>query len=159
MDNLQIFGLVWFFVIVGLNAWFLAYLIKLEKSDCECALTWRRYYLIAYIAFNLFTNMLLLVFPGIFKNQFVAAFAPILPILSILFIVFAIQYVSYLKESKCECSEAMAREVLNIYAWINVAVICIAVVQSFIYIYYMWRFTKATNALALTMTPKKISRK
>lgn len=159
MDIAQSISLVWFVVLLGLNIWFLVYLMKLEQSGCECALTWRRYYLMAYIAVSLLSNMIVFVNPKVFNSKYVAFVAPILPLLSILFIVFAIQYVTYLKNSKCDCSESAARNVLYVYAWVSVAIIAIAVVQSIIFVYYMWRLKKATNGLLKTMTPKKLSRK
>jgi hypothetical protein len=51
-------------------------------------------------------------------------------VLGILNIVFTLQYVWKLKKEKCECSSSLAREVIWLAAWLNVALVIFAIVYS-----------------------------
>lgn len=97
--------------------WFIAYLVKLEKIGCECALTWKRQYIIAYLVISLLWKLLLIVTPQ-FPGKELASI--VLLGLGLMFIIVTVTYVRELKQKKCECSNTVTREVLYVYAWLNV---------------------------------------
>jgi heme/copper-type cytochrome/quinol oxidase subunit 2 len=68
--------------------------------------------------------------PSLSKNGF---FAFIIFILFLMFIAFTIQYVDNLKRQKCECSKEMTRDIMYVYSWIMVSLLCLAVLFAFIY--------------------------
>lgn len=106
----------------GLYIAFLVYLGKLEQTGCECALNWRRQFIIAFIVVALVWTLATVVMTP-FNNVYLAV---LLTVFRLAFIVIAIQYVHKLKKDKCECSENLTREILYYYAWIAVILTAIA---------------------------------
>jgi hypothetical protein len=106
----------------GLYIAFLLYLGKLEQTGCECALNWRRQFIIAFIVVTLVWTLATVVMTP-FKNVYLAV---LLTAFRLAFIVIAIQYVNKLKKDKCECSEHLTRDILYYYAWIAVILTAIA---------------------------------
>ncbi len=121
MDALRLVG---FAIDIALFAFFLTYLIKLEKTGCQCALNWRRNYLIAFLAASLAWNLLKLVAPVLRRNPLLNS---VIVVLQILFVIFSIQYIKQLKDDKCECSKSLQREVMFYWAWLQVLVIALSV--------------------------------
>ena len=112
-------------VVITVNIWFLVYLIKLEKEGCKCSLDWRRYYIIAYIFVLIGWNVFNLVYP----LQSNLIFSIVMVCAAITFIVFTFQYLNLLKSRKCNCSEDIAKRVLNIYTWVLVGFFVIICLQ------------------------------
>lgn len=108
---------------------FLVYLFKLEKIGCECALNWRRQYIIAFIFISLAWNLVNVFKPSLSQNLILA---PIMLVLFLMFVAFTIQYVNNLKKVKCECSKEITRDIMYIYSWIMVVVICLVVLTPII---------------------------
>lgn len=101
---------------IGLYIAFLIYLDKLEKVGCECALNWRRKFILAFIVVALAWTVASLVTTP-FNNMYLVMG---LAFFRLAFIVVAIQYVNKLKKDKCECSQEWTRDVMYYYAWIGV---------------------------------------
>jgi hypothetical protein len=103
--------------IITLYGWFLHYLLRLEKTGCECALSWRRNYIMIFIVIAILHKFVNLMYPSV-RNT--ASIQIIMAIMTLLFIIFTLQYIHHLKKVKCECSEDSARRALEIYAWVMV---------------------------------------
>jgi hypothetical protein len=112
------------FLGVALQLGILNYLIRLERIGCACAMDWRRTYMIAY--------MIMTILIGIFTMASgmkpPVALAMALPILGLFYIVFVLQYVSRLKKEKCECSESVFRDVMEILAYLYVLLMLLSIV-------------------------------
>jgi hypothetical protein len=67
--------------------------------------------------------------PSLSKNAFLAV---IMLTLFLMFVAFTIQYVNNLKKEKCECSKEITRDIIYIYSWIMVVVICLVVLTPII---------------------------
>jgi hypothetical protein len=89
----------------------------LEKTGCECALSWRRNYIMIFIVIAILHKFVNLMYPSV-RNT--ASIQIIMAIMTLLFIIFTLQYIHHLKKVKCECSEDSARRALEIYAWVMV---------------------------------------
>lgn len=118
--------------VIALYIAFLVYLFKLEKIGCNCALNWRRNYMIVFMIFALSTNFLSLIVPSI---KFNVVLASISAILSLMFLIVSIQYVQKLKDDKCECSKDLTREIMYYYSWIMLVLFLISL-TFVIYILY-----------------------
>jgi hypothetical protein len=103
----------------------LAYLIRLKQMGCECAMDWRRYYIILYFGLSVLSFFFAIVF-GAERNEitYVRVLSAVLLVIGIPNIIFIIQYVNKLKVGKCECSESMWRDIMYL----------IALIQGFLYI-------------------------
>jgi hypothetical protein len=103
---------------IALNLWILAFLLHLEQIGCKCALDWRRYFIMAYIAITLVIAVDKAMIGTMHPN---VAFATVMLILGAAQVVIVLTYVSHLERSKCECSEDVRRTVLKVVAIINAA--------------------------------------
>lgn len=115
---------VWFALTLAFFVWFLVYLTKLEKIGCECALTWKRKFIMAYFFFALTINIVLLVIPGLGTSLILSG---LVVVFAFAFLIVTIQYVTELKRKKCECSEDFARTVLFYYAIVSAITFAIMV--------------------------------
>lgn len=106
----------------GLYIAFLMYLGKLEQTGCECALNWRRNFIIAFILVALVWTVGTSLTTS-FNNVYIAM---LLTAFRLAFIVIAIQYINQLKKDKCECSQHLTREILYYYVWVAVVLTAIA---------------------------------
>ena len=117
--------LIMLFITLAFYVAFLVYLFKLEKIGCKCALNWRRVYIIVFIFISLVWNLVNVFKPSLSKNKLLAL---IILTLFLMFLAFTIQYVNNLKKKKCECSKEITRDIMYIYSWIMVVLICLVVV-------------------------------
>lgn len=134
-DNFKgIFGLSLFVGIV-LYVFLINYLMRLDK--CECAQNWRRTYIMYYLIFLVLLSITQFILLISESNPILnLTMLSISLILGIIFVVVAFQYIWSLRETKCKCSEADGRDVLEIlaivdaiiYSWIAVNMISGAII-------------------------------
>lgn len=109
-------------------SYILLFLYKLETTGCECAMDWRRKYIMAFciimICLAIFETGV-----SISHKDPMQVLKPIrvymMPIyigLTIVFIISTFQYVHKLKREKCRCADDMAQTVMFIVAAIDAAV-------------------------------------
>ena len=101
------------------------YLYYLEKNGCECALNWRRKFIMFYISLSLVLAILSLFKINLLTSSIIFA---VFAALSIADVVIILQFVHMLKEEQCKCSEDLAREILQFIAIIKIAVYSIALI-------------------------------
>lgn len=111
---------------VGLYIAFLMYLGKLEQIGCDCALNWRRTFIITYVVVALVIILSSLLTTSLKANAYIAV---LLTGFRLAFIVIAIQYVNKLKKDKCECSQHLTREILYYYAWIAAVLVAVGLLS------------------------------
>mgnify|MGYP000103134791 CR=1 FL=1 len=113
-------------IITALNFLFYAliirYLLRLEEIGCECAMTFKRKYILYFTSVNLILMLLSLtnVMDNFRKNKdLYGVFIMVYSMSSLLNIFYTIQYVNELKEMNCDCSESYYREMMYIFAIID----------------------------------------
>lgn len=119
--------------IVALYIVFLVYLFRLERIGCDCALSWKRNFMIAFMIFALSTNLVSIIVPSLRLN---VVFVIISAVLSLMFLIVTIQYVQKLKKDKCDCSKDLTREIMFYYSWIMLVLFWLSVVI-LLYVLYL----------------------
>lgn len=104
-------------VYAGLLAWVWVYLLRLERTGCECAIDYKRTYIMYFLAVRI-VMLLAMNLAG----WSVPAVSIIMAPADIVFVVFALQYVHSLKVQKCTCSRDVARDVLQIVAVVDIVI-------------------------------------
>lgn len=129
-------GLVRDFVGVIVLAVIYSYLYKLEKTGCACA---AHPYANFIRGFTLFAILFILATAFLPVDAVVKAFGPVggmvymgvnmlFVVATIVYLAMVIMYARYLMVSKCACSEDLRREVMMIYAVIEILVLAMLVV-------------------------------
>ena len=112
-------GSVAYVLLVLLKLWILKYTVDLKNKSCTCAIDWR----LTFIQFAIVFSII---------GSFLAYYVPMLGMLvlpvSIAFILVGIMYVYDMKKTKCECSEARERDVLEIILYISAGIWVVALV-------------------------------
>ncbi len=109
----------------ALNAYFLNYIMKLEKS-CECSMDWRRDYIKYYIIIQMFVYVLMAL--GIYYRLHYSV--PVLfGVFGLICTGFVFFYIRKLKEIKCACSETTARTVMEYLNYLNIAIYFFSIVS------------------------------
>jgi hypothetical protein len=121
------------------------YLKRLETINCNCALNFKRNYILGFTSLSLLLAISKLLFKEykIFVKILLFIYIPWI-IATITNVIFTIQYVSELKKNKCECSESVYREIMFILAILNAMVMSLAVlIIVFIFIQSPDMFSKS----------------
>lgn len=95
------------------------YLYQLENKGCDCAMDYKRKYILGYMVLNV-VFVILSMFTNVLKNAFNSNIGSLLMSLyaigGIVNIVFIIEYVNLLKEKHCECSESVYRDLIYVFS-------------------------------------------
>jgi len=119
---------------------FLTYLFKLEKIGCECAMDWRRYYIMIFFVLNVILMSLTLTLGHYATYQYQL----VMGVLNILNIIFMIQYTHRLKVEKCECSASETREIMYYYSVISAIILVLVFIVTIL---------KISSLVAMVKTP------
>jgi hypothetical protein len=128
-----------FFAGLLLQTYLLGYLVRLERIGCACATDWRRSYMMWFFAASIVLNVanvsLLLSSGG--RSTLLALAWPVGPTAALLvfaatvvYIVCALQYTARLRREKCACSEAAARDVMEVLAVLQSVMLGLGVLMS-----------------------------
>lgn len=102
-------------LMVGVQVLILHYLLRLERIGCQCALDWRRDYILFYLGLLVVLSLV-----NLFFSPYVASmFQFSMFVLGLFNVAFTLQYVHRLKEEKCACSLSVYREVMYVLAVVN----------------------------------------
>ena len=125
------------------------YLKRLETIKCNCALNFKRNYILGFTSLSLILSISNLLFKD-YKTFFKLKLFIYIPwlIASITNIIFTIQYVNELKKTKCECSESLYRELMFILAIIN------AVLLSFSFLIIIFILIQMPDILSTKIVKK-----
>lgn len=95
------------------------YLYSLEQKGCECAMDFRRVYIMAFTAIFLVYSLTLNWFaPKILMNN-IQYILPVILVGGIINVVYTLQYVAKLKATNCKCSESTYRDIMETLAIVN----------------------------------------
>ncbi len=134
-----------FFNILAILIWFyiLNYIIKLEKTGCECAKDWRRDFIKYYIIFII--ALLILRSLNIIPDRFTPLLMTIQFVFSVAFITIVFHYINDLKVKKCACSQDTARDVLEIFNYIQIFLLAFIFVMM-VYMMFTFQSNKTLKA-------------
>lgn len=121
------------------------YLKRLETIKCNCALNFKRNYILGFTSLSLLLSISNLLFRDYkhFVNFKLFIYVPWV-IASIMNVIYTIQYVSELKQIKCECSESVYREIMFILAILNAITMSLAfLIVVFIFVQSPDMFSKS----------------
>jgi hypothetical protein len=135
-------------LIIGIPVWFyiLNYILQLESIGCLCALDWRHTYIKYFIIF-----ILIMMFMQIFNLWNPSVMSPIILtiqfVVTIIYVIIVFSYIYNLKNVSCFCSEDLARDILEIMNYIQIAMIIFALI--FI-IYTLFAVAQLSNENTIT---------
>jgi hypothetical protein len=112
MDFGNIVLILFTLVVIGIQTLIIHYLMRLEAIGCKCAMDWRR----NYIMFYWIISVIYMLSAFFIDRNTIPIIQTIVSVLGLLNVIFTLQYVHRLKKEKCECSESIYREVLNVAA-------------------------------------------
>jgi hypothetical protein len=107
------FDIAFILLAVVINVYILMYLYHLEKIGCECAINWRRTFIMFVIGLSLVLSILSVFSIDVLTS---ASIMTLFSVLSIANVVVILQYVHLLKKEQCKCSESLAREIMQVIA-------------------------------------------
>lgn len=105
MDRLVPLGLIF------LNSYAIAWLTRLEQTDCECSVDWRRTFMKYYYFVVLFNCVLALI-----GTRLSVAYIRFMAGLSAFFIMSALSYIYKLRQTSCDCSKSPQRTTIYLVA-------------------------------------------
>jgi len=136
MDFDHIVSIVGGFLGVFLLILAYTYLHKLDTIGCPCAADKRREFLKKYIIFAIVWIAITMFFPpsmaakmiGVNFGAVYVLFNLIFAFVSFVFFIFAIQVIRKLMVEKCKCSEDVRREILYIWALLEIIILVMLVI-------------------------------
>jgi hypothetical protein len=95
------------------------YLYSLEQKGCECAMDFRRVYIMVFTAIFLVYSITLHWFAPKILLNYIPYILPVVLVGGIVNVVYTLQYVAKLKATNCKCSESVYRDVMETLAIVN----------------------------------------
>jgi len=92
------------------------YLYQLEASGCECAMDFKRKYILIYTCVFILYSIFGFVLPKLLILLYIL---PVMLIGGIVNVVYTLQYVNQLRKENCKCSESLYRNILETLAIVN----------------------------------------
>lgn len=132
------------------------YLLRLKRIGCDCAVDWRRYYIMFYFFLSLIASIL-----SIFIGEaYVSGLMLVILLIGIPNIVFILQYVNKLSRDKCRCSESVIRDVLFMIAIFQVIVFIFIFIYIVLAAIHGFIFYKSipTKQISATISVRKIKK-
>lgn len=128
-------------LLLALNIYILVYLFRLEGTGCECAMGFRRTYAIAYIIASFVYSVLMAGVdmyltaagktpednPALVIGVGTVSFAMLAA--GIAYVILSVQYINRLRDEKCACSDALARDVWEVVLYIKIALYAVVALQ------------------------------
>lgn len=107
------FDIAFILLAVVINVYLLMYLYHLEKIGCDCAINWRRTFIMFVIGLSLGLSVLSIFSVDMLSSSLIMT---VFSALSIANVIVILQYVHLLKKEQCKCSESLAREIMQVIA-------------------------------------------
>jgi hypothetical protein len=143
MDFLPLVGVI-------LSSLIIYYVTNLEKIGCECAMGYKRTYILAYNAVAILYGVFMAIFgvdkfSSMLRNQPLLFVIPgLLGVAGIVNMVFTFMFVEEMKKKNCECSESVYRDMMYVLAILQAISIGLAVLLGG-YAGYMYSKTSALS--------------
>ena len=137
----KIIGVLISLILVVIQALIVHYLMRLEKIGCECAMDWRR----NYIMFFFVITILYVASAFFISRETLPILQVIITVFGLLNVVFTLQYVHKLKKEKCECSVSIYREVMMVVAIFNAVMYSLLLTLIIFFLFTMISYAKAAS--------------
>ena len=142
------------FVGTVFELWILAYLLKLERIGCNCALDFRRHFIMFHLLFSICASIYLFMYKE--EASINIPFIILINILGVIYAFTVFSYVKHLEKGKCKCSEDIRGLVLKITSIIMMVLyIYVGIMIMFVII----KFGFGAAAKAVSNQPTKASNK
>lgn len=109
-------------IILALYFWIFVFLVNLKNVKCDCAINWKRDYIMGFIGFVLLFNLYLLLVDTT-KAKFTSThiiLAFLVVAAAILNIILMIQYTLDIQKNKCECADKVSLTVMQFLAFFQI---------------------------------------
>jgi len=137
------------FIALFVQGSILFWLARLEKMGCECAMDWRRKFIMFYLCFLIVSMFARFVWASMFEIPMVAL---IMFALAFVNIGIVMQYIQKLKRDNCECSESLWKTVMYYLTLINAIMIAIAILFAMFLVFTLYSMqNKSTPMTAKSM--------
>ena len=148
----KIIGILIAVILVVIQTLIVHYLMRLEKIGCECAMDWRR----SYIIFFFIVSILYAVSAFFISRESFPILQTLMTVFGLMNIVFTMQYVHKLKKEKCECSASIYREVMFVVAIFNAVLYSMLLVIIIFFLFTMLSYAKKASR-QVSMSKKSMS--
>lgn len=145
MDSYDVIMFIFSILFVAIQVLLINYLLRLEQIGCQCAMDWRRYYIIFYMV----VVLLHVVFTTFAERSSLPLLQTLVAILGIINVIVTLQYIARLQREKCECSESVYRDVILLVAIFN-AIVYISLIIMVLYLLF-----SLMGKSLISSTPKK----
>lgn len=129
-------------------AYLIWWILKLERIGCKCSESWRRDFIKWWMMiFILFTIVIFIQTSMQVKIPLIVSIglAVVLTIMHLIFITLTWQYTSMLKKTKCACADGNERFVLEVFNYIQIGLVALALVIGIVYIPTALAMIKGTS--------------
>jgi hypothetical protein len=106
------------------NSYAIDWLIRLEKDDCQCSADWRRTFM-KYYYFLVVINALLVVIGTRLPKSYIKFMLG----LTAFFIGVALSYIYKLRDTGCDCSKSVQRNMIYIFSILQAIMILFLLVR------------------------------
>lgn len=141
MDMYKFVMLFFGIIFVVIQTLIVNYLVKLESMGCECAMDWRR----NFIVFFLVLSIVYTLSSFFIDKDSLPLLQSIMVITGIINVILALQYINRLKKEKCECSESLYRDVLYLVSIFNAILYSLLIVLLIYFFFSMASYSKSAK--------------
>ena len=141
MDFYKLVMLIFAILFVVIQGLIVNYLIKLESIGCDCAMDWRR----NYIVFYLILSIIYALSAFFLDRDSIPLIQTLMVVFGLINFVVTLQYVHKLKKEKCECSESLYREIMMFVAIFNAIVYSSLLVLIIFLLFTMASYAKSAQ--------------
>lgn len=134
------------------------YLVQLEKTGCQCAMDWRRQFILFYLVLSIVYTLTTF----LIDERSLPILQTTMVVTGLLNVIFTLQYVNMLKQQKCECSQSVYRDIMMFIAIFNAIIYALMLTILIYFMFTMATFSKNSQAFKYKkqisikpMTPKK----
>jgi hypothetical protein len=145
---------------VVLSSLIIYYVINLEKIGCQCAMGYKRTYILAYNAVAILYGVSVAIFGTdkfasmLLRHPLLFIIPGLLAAAGILNIVFTLMFVEDMKKKNCECSKSIYRDMMYVLAIIQAVSVGLAILVGG-YAGYMY---SKTSGMMSKMSPANMDK-
>ena len=152
MDSYNVVMLMFGVIFIIIQGLIVNYLVQLEKIGCECAMDWRKKFIVFFLVFSIvYTASTFFIDPASLP-----LLQTIVVVCGLTNVILTLQYVDKLKKLKCECSESVYRDVMTFIAIFNAILYSLILTLLVYFLFSMASYAKKGN-FAMPRQKKQIS--
>ena len=141
MDMYKAVMLIFAIIFIVIQCLIINYLAKLESIGCECAMDWRRHYIVFFMIISVVYAAVI----SFVQKESMPLIQTMMFVIGLLNVVFTLQYVNKLKKEKCKCSESVYRDVMMFVSIFNAILYSLFLTLMVYYIFSMASYMKTVR--------------